>query len=65
MSRSSPTVGTSAEAKPSLPYGVIVTLRPTMGSGGFSKIRTIKERFFIVFQETMYRMLGNLRVKAM
>ena len=53
MSRSSPAVGISTEVEPSLPYGVIVTLRPTTGSGGFSKNRTIKERFFIVFRETL------------
>ena len=29
------------------------------------KIRTTKERFLIVFRETIYTMLGNLRIKAM
>ena len=61
MSRSSPAVGTSTEAGPSLPYGVIVTLRPTTGSGGFSKNRTIKERFFIVFRETPRAHHGSQR----
>ena len=35
-----------------------------MGSGVSRKIITTKERFFIVFPETMYAMLGNLRVEA-
>ena len=35
-----------------------------MGSGVSQKIRTTKERFFIVFRETMYIMLENLRVEA-
>ena len=39
--------------------------RSPVEGGEFSrKIRTTKERFFNIFRETMYTMLGNLRVET-
>ena len=55
----------SVEAEPSIPYNVISTSIPHRGGGEFSRrIRTTKERFFNIFRETMYTMLGSLRVET-